>query len=75
MPGKASSSHQEPLAEATFASMTSGRSRGPDSQSPTGPRSPAPRTVNPAQPNPRPIAATSAGGNRIVSSANPSGPK
>jgi hypothetical protein len=73
-PRNASSSHQEPP-EATLASMTSGRSRGPASQSRTGPRSSGPRTVTPAQPNPRPMAAMSAGGNRTVSSANPSGPK
>jgi len=40
-PLKASSSHQDPCADVTLASMSSGRSRGPASQSRTGSRSAA----------------------------------
>ncbi len=53
-PRKASSSHQDGRAETTLASMTSGRSRGPASQSRAAARSPAPRTV-------MPVAAVAAG--------------
>src|SRR5690349_16450857 len=74
-PRNASSSHHEPRLALTFASTTSGRVRGPVSQSRTGPRSAAARTVTPAQPNPRPIAARSVSGNVTVSSGYPSGPK
>src|SRR5581483_3791358 len=74
-PRNASSSHHDPCAEVTLASMSSGRSRGPASQSLAADRSPALRTVIPARPNPRPIAAMSAAGNRTVSSGSPSGPK
>ena len=74
-PRKASSSHHEPCADVTLASMSSGRSRGPSSQPRTGARSAVSRTVSPSNPNPRPIAAISVGGNRTTSSGSPSGPK
>ncbi|MBV9448950.1 MAG: hypothetical protein JO345_23935, partial [Streptosporangiaceae bacterium] len=74
-PRKASSSHQEPCAEVTLASMSSGRSRGPSSQPRTAARSAGSRTVIPSKPNPWPMAAMSAGGNRTVSNGSPSGPK
>src|SRR6266542_2377964 len=74
-PRKASSSHQEPWSLTTFASITSGLSRGPLTQSATVFRSSVERTVTPSQPKPRPIEAMSVGGNLTVSSGYPSGPK
>ncbi len=65
-PRKASSSHHEPCSDVILASITIGRSRDPSSHRVSGARSPALRTVIPSQPNPRPMAAMSAGGNVTV---------
>ena len=52
----------DPRFATTFASTTSGRSRGPANHSRTASRSAGSRTVTPAHPYPRPIAARSVSG-------------